>query len=142
VPSHVYIQPTYHANSNAYANNGHHHYYSQQQSSMNNNSSVINETVHLYVPNTVIGAIIGTKGVFIKSIIKHSNATVKVAPISPDEDQNKIIDRQVSITGTPEAQWKAQYYIYDKIRQEGNRIVFFLARFLFFFLLLFVIDVF
>lgn len=36
------------------------------------------ETVHLYVPNTVIGAIIGTKGLFIKSIIKNSNATVKV----------------------------------------------------------------
>ncbi|CAF0725404.1 unnamed protein product [Didymodactylos carnosus] len=80
---------------------------------------VINETVNLYVPNTVVGAIIGTKGLFIKSIIKYSNASVKIAPISPDEDQNKVIDRQVTITGTPEAQWKAQYYIYDKIRQEG-----------------------
>lgn len=36
------------------------------------------ETVHLYVPNTAIGAIIGTKGLFIKSIIKNSNASVKV----------------------------------------------------------------
>lgn len=36
------------------------------------------ETVHLYVPNSVIGAIIGTKGLFIKSIIKNSNASVKV----------------------------------------------------------------
>jgi len=44
--------------------------------------------------------------------------------LSPQEDQNKIIDRQVTITGTPEAQWKSQYYIYDKIRQEG-RIFFF-----------------
>ncbi len=42
------------------------------------NAPVIMETVHLYVPNTVIGAIIGTKGLFIKSIIKNSNATVKV----------------------------------------------------------------
>lgn len=25
----------------------------------------------------------------------------------------------MTITGTPEAQWKSQYYIYDKIRQEG-----------------------
>jgi len=40
--------------------------------------------------------------------------------LSPQEDQNKIIDRQVTITGTPEAQWKSQYYIYDKIRQEGH----------------------
>lgn len=38
------------------------------------------ETVHLYVPNAVIGAIIGAKGVFIKSIIKNSNASVKVKP--------------------------------------------------------------
>ena len=36
------------------------------------------ETVHLYVPSTAIGAIIGTKGLFIKSIIKNSNASVKV----------------------------------------------------------------
>ncbi|CAF0864069.1 unnamed protein product [Adineta ricciae] len=77
------------------------------------------ETVHLYVPNTVIGAIIGTKGLFIKSIIKNSNATVKISQQSPHEDQNKIVDRQVTISGTPEAQWKSQYYIYDKIRQEG-----------------------
>ena len=25
----------------------------------------------------------------------------------------------MTITGTPEAQWKSQYYIYDRIRQEG-----------------------
>ncbi|CAF2375544.1 unnamed protein product [Rotaria sp. Silwood2] len=83
------------------------------------NVPVAIETVHLYVPNTVIGAIIGTKGLFIKSIMKSSNATVKINPINQDEDQNKIIERQVTITGTPEAQWKSQYYIYDKIRQEG-----------------------
>lgn len=49
-------------------------------------------------------------------------------PLSPDEDQNKILDRQVTITGTPEAQWKSQYYIYDKIRQEGS-ILFSLFRY-------------
>ena len=42
------------------------------------NVPVAVETVHLYVPNTVIGAIIGAKGLFIKSIIKNSNASVKV----------------------------------------------------------------
>lgn len=42
------------------------------------NAPVVMETVHLYVPNTVIGAIIGSKGLFIKSIIKSSNASVKV----------------------------------------------------------------
>ncbi|CAF0820324.1 unnamed protein product [Didymodactylos carnosus] len=113
-PGGYYMVPTTNLNSNSgtYNNMANSNY-----SRMSN--PVANETVNLYVPNTVVGAIIGTKGLFIKSIIKHSNASVKIAPISPDEDQNKIIDRQVTIIGTPEAQWKAQYYIYDKIRQEG-----------------------
>jgi len=93
--------------------------YSQSIMQLSPQAQTTIETVHLYVPNAVVGAIIGAKGVFIKSIIKNSNASVKVTPISPDEDQTKIIDRQVTITGTPEAQWKSQYYIYDKIRQEG-----------------------
>jgi insulin-like growth factor 2 mRNA-binding protein 1 len=45
---------------------------------LSQNAPAAVETVHLYVPNTVIGAIIGTKGLFIKSIIKNSNASVKV----------------------------------------------------------------
>lgn len=36
------------------------------------------ETVHLYVPNSMVGCIIGSKGLFIKSIMKNSNASVKV----------------------------------------------------------------
>ncbi|CAF4547620.1 unnamed protein product [Rotaria sp. Silwood1] len=102
---------------NPYANGNLAH--QQEHIQLLQNVPVAIETVHLYVPNAVIGAIIGTKGLFIKSIMKSSNATVKIHPISQDEDQNKIIDRQVTITGTPEAQWKSQYYIYDKIRQEG-----------------------
>lgn len=31
----------------------------------------------------------------------------------------------MTITGTPEAQWKSQYYIYDKIRQEGMTLILF-----------------
>ena len=64
-----------------------HHHHQQQQLQQQHSPSITHlpsnvpaaiETVHLYVPNTVIGAIIGTKGLFIKSIIKNSNATVKV----------------------------------------------------------------
>jgi len=50
----------------------------QEHSQLLQNAPIAIETVHLYVPNTVIGAIIGTKGLFIKSIIKNSNASVKV----------------------------------------------------------------
>jgi len=50
----------------------------QEHSQLLQNPPIAIETVHLYVPNTVIGAIIGTKGLFIKSIVKNSNASVKV----------------------------------------------------------------
>ena len=43
----------------------------------------------------------------------------QVTPASADEDQTKITEREIVISGTPEAQWKSQYYIYDRIRQEG-----------------------
>ncbi len=50
----------------------------QESSQILQNAPVSVETVHLFVPNSIIGAIIGTKGLFIKSIIKNSNASVKV----------------------------------------------------------------
>ncbi|UJR35485.1 hypothetical protein I4U23_028240 [Adineta vaga] len=120
-----HVMPSHHYGNVALNGNGTlSHLPPQQQypssiTHLSSNAPAVVETVHLYVPNTVIGAIIGSKGLFIKSIIKNSNATVKISPQSPHEDQNKIVDRQVTITGTPEAQWKSQYYIYDKIRQEG-----------------------
>lgn len=83
------------------------------------NTPVAIETVHLYVPNAVIGAIIGTKGLFIKSIMKNSNASVKVTQLSTDEDPAKTAERAIIISGTPEAQWKSQFYIFDKIFHEG-----------------------
>lgn len=54
------------------------HQHSQTSPPTSPNASATTETVHLYVPNTVVGAIIGTKGLFIKSIINNSNASVKV----------------------------------------------------------------
>jgi hypothetical protein len=61
---------------NPYANG---HTPQQQQHTYSlQNAPVVIETVHLYVPNAIIGAIIGTKGLFIKSIMKNSNAMVKV----------------------------------------------------------------
>ena len=57
------------------------------------------------------------KGSYIKNIIKLSGASVKITPLSPEESKT-VVERQVLIVGSPDAQWKAQYYIYEKIRQE------------------------
>ena len=75
------------------------------------------ETVFLYIPNVAVGAIIGTKGSFIKNIIKLSGASVKITPLTPEESKTAA-ERQVVIVGSSDSQWKAQYYIYEKIRQE------------------------
>ena len=71
-------QPSHH---HPYVNGNFPHPQEYSQSIQNGPAAM--ETVHLYVPNTVIGAIIGTKGLFIKSIIKNSNASVKVIDYYP-----------------------------------------------------------
>merc|ERR1719340_379568 len=43
------------------------------------------ETTYLYIPNTAVGAIIGTKGSHIRNIIKFSGSSVKIA--SPEEEE-------------------------------------------------------
>ena len=89
----------------------------QQNPSGDFNQGPEPETVYLYIPNVAVGAIIGTKGSFIKNIIKLSGASVKITPLTPEESKT-VVERQVVIVGTPDSQWKAQYYIYEKIRQE------------------------
>ena len=64
-----------------------------------------------------VGAIIGAKGAFIKHIIKASGASIKITPLSP-EDSKPTSERQVVIQGFRENQCSAQFYIYDKIRNE------------------------
>lgn len=54
--------------------------------------------MYLYIPNVAVGAIIGTKGSFIKNIIKLSGASVKITPLTPEESKN-VVERQVVIVG-------------------------------------------
>ncbi|XP_034254714.1 insulin-like growth factor 2 mRNA-binding protein 1 isoform X4 [Thrips palmi] len=96
------------------------------------------ETTFLYIPNNAVGAIIGTKGTHIRNIIRFSGASVKIAPIENDkqtpppppppppqnaqnagEPQPPQAERKVTIIGNPESQWKAQYLIFEKMREEG-----------------------
>lgn len=87
-------------------------------------SSDTQETAYVYIPAASVGAIIGVKGANIRNIIRYSGAFVKVASPAPDdpEGQSKK-ERKVSIVGTPEAQWKAQYCIFEKIRDETITMV-------------------
>ena len=89
------------------------------------------ETSYLHIPNTSVGAVIGTKGSHIRNIIKFSGANVKIAPNGEDEKESQVAqtassdglpsptDRRVTIVGSPESQWKAQYLICEKLREEG-----------------------
>ena len=44
-------------------------------------AALLQETTYIYIPNTAVGAIIGTKGSHIRNIIKFSGASVKVSCI-------------------------------------------------------------
>ncbi|KAG4080252.1 hypothetical protein HA402_010744 [Bradysia odoriphaga] len=79
----------------------------------------IQETTFLYIPNNAVGAIIGTKGSHIRNIIRFSGASVKIAPLEADKPIEQQTERKVTIVGSPEAQWKAQYLIFEKMREEG-----------------------
>ncbi|XP_055842061.1 insulin-like growth factor 2 mRNA-binding protein 1 isoform X2 [Episyrphus balteatus] len=77
------------------------------------------ETTYLYIPNNAVGAIIGTKGSHIRNIMRFSGASVKIAPLETDKPLEQQTERKVTIIGTPEGQWKAQYMIFEKMREEG-----------------------
>ena len=70
---------------------------------------------------------LGTKGSHIRNIIKFSGSTVNIAPAEEEtgvmvpvyEGATQEARRKVTVTGNPEAQWKAQYLIYEKLREEG-----------------------
>ncbi|XP_039278974.1 insulin-like growth factor 2 mRNA-binding protein 1 isoform X2 [Nilaparvata lugens] len=76
-------------------------------------------TTYLYIPNNAVGAIIGTKGSHIRQMIRFSGASVKIAPIDSDKIDQQPQERKVTIVGSPESQWKAQYLIFEKMREEG-----------------------
>ncbi|BFZ01652.1 hypothetical protein BsWGS_04694 [Bradybaena similaris] len=83
------------------------------------------EIVQLYIPEKSVGAVIGSKGQNIKNIMRLSGARIKILgandkngsgesnPFSHSGDERKAV-----ISGSPEAQWKAQFYIFEKVKNE------------------------
>ncbi|KAG0726761.1 Insulin-like growth factor 2 mRNA-binding protein 2 [Chionoecetes opilio] len=82
-------------------------------------SEAAEESAYLYIPNSAVGAIIGTKGSHIRNIIRFSGASVKIAPLEDEGRPTEQAERKVTIVGSPEAQWKAQFLIFEKLREEG-----------------------
>nr|XP_061799214.1 insulin-like growth factor 2 mRNA-binding protein 2 isoform X5 [Nerophis lumbriciformis] len=73
------------------------------------------EVVYLFIPTQSVGALIGKKGQHIKQLAHFAGASIKIAPAdSPD-----VTERMVIITGTPEAQFKAQGRIFGKLKEEN-----------------------
>lgn len=86
------------------------------------------EVTYLYIPENTVGAVIGSKGSNIKEIMRLSNARIKILPQKNGEmngdrkggPPNQMEERKVILTGSAESQWKAQFYIFDKIKTEGG----------------------
>ena len=63
------------------------------------------DTYYISVPNTAVGAIIGSGGSNIKQIIRDSSAYVTIEP-KKDKDANPASERSVTIKGNPDAFWR------------------------------------
>lgn len=74
------------------------------------------ETCTLYIPSESVGAMIGSKGSHIRNVSRIANASIKIVPPEDGDDDKK---RRVTIMGSPEGQWKSQFCIFDKLKQEG-----------------------
>ena len=74
------------------------------------------ETCTLYIPAAAVGAMIGSKGAHIRNISRIANASIKIVPPEEGDDDKQ---RKVMIMGNPEGQWKSQFCIFDKLKQEG-----------------------
>jgi len=77
-----------------------------------------NEMCQVAVPNSAVGAIIGAGGSNIKQIIRDSNAFVTIEP-KKDNDPDPAVERIVTIKGSQDSQWRASYFIFEKLKQEG-----------------------
>ncbi|CAJ0579206.1 unnamed protein product, partial [Mesorhabditis spiculigera] len=106
----------------------------------NNLQGNITKTVRMYVPNNMVGAIIGTKGSNIRQIMRNSGAQVKIdggerrikEGMDPEEierekerereerEKNPEEERLVTITGNDSQQCRAQFWIYQRVAEQTS----------------------
>lgn len=82
-------------------------------------------TQHIFIPNDMVGAVIGKGGTKINEIRQSSGSMIRIN--EPNEDQNGVgsgalnsTERMVTITGTPENNQKALYLLYQRIEAERH----------------------
>lgn len=73
-------------------------------------------TQQIYIPNDMVGAIIGKGGQKINEIRQMSNSVIKI-----NEPQDNSNERLVTITGTEEANRMALYMLYSRLGEVPNR---------------------
>lgn len=110
-------------------------------------NSLISKTTKMYVPNSMVGAIIGTKGAHIRNIMRNSGAHIRIEggehhkkekdeegneekeskEIDPDaheeiekRDRNSDEERLVTITGNEAQQYRAQFWIFQRIAEQSQ----------------------
>lgn len=77
------------------------------------------DTCQISVPNSAVGALIGSGGSNIKLMIRESGAFVTIEPKKDSEDSSPAAERTVTVRGSPEAIWRASFLVFDKLKQEG-----------------------
>lgn len=74
-------------------------------------------TQQIYIPNDMVGAIIGKGGAKINEIRQLSGSVIKI-----NEPQDNSNERLVTITGTQECNQMALYMLYQRLESEKHRI--------------------
>merc|ERR1712000_182423 len=74
-------------------------------------------TQQIYIPNDMVGAIIGKGGQKINEIRQMSGSVIKI-----NEPQDNSNERLVTITGTQECNQMALYMLYSRLESEKHRI--------------------
>ena len=108
----------------------------------------VRETAVIYIPNSCVGAVIGVGGAAVRDMMHASGASIKVAPAPKDQERGSreagaagggggdpdppvtagppVVgsaspqERKVTVTGSPEAQWKAQMMIFRKVLMDAS----------------------
>lgn len=76
------------------------------------------EQCQVIIPNSAVGAIIGSSGSNIKQMMRDSGAFITVEHKTED-NLNPSSERIVSIKGSTEACWRANYFVFEKMKVEG-----------------------